>query len=243
MTPDKAFILAAGFGKRLRPYTDNTPKPMVKVGGKPMIDYALDELRSIGVKSCIVNTHYKAEMLQRHCEALMRRSNLAPDILLSHEPEILDTGGGLKNGIKLWGESANEDFFVLSGDSVWENAHAQNTLQALANAWNPKDMDILMLLQPVDTMTLTRGVGDYDIEEDGKAARSFSQSGKYMFTSIRINAGRIFETAPDSPFSYLQLMDKAQEEGRLFGLIHQGAWHHISTPNDLEKVNNHYAAR
>lgn len=236
MAPNHAFILAAGFGKRLRPYTENMPKPMVAVDGKPMIDHAIDGLQGIGVNSCVINTHYKADVLEDHLAG-------RDDILISHEPEILDTGGGLKNGLKLWGENVPKDFFVLSGDSVWENAPSQNTLEALSKAWDAEKMDILMLLQPVETMLLTKGVGDYDIDEQGRAVRSLNQSGKYMFTSIRINSTHIFEGAPDSPFSYLELMDKAQEQGRLYGLIHKGIWHHISTPQDLETVNESYAKR
>ena len=75
-----------------------------------------------------------------------------------------------------------------------------------------------MLLQPISNMHLTHGVGDYDIDNDGYAVRSLNQTGTHMFTSIRINHPRIFEGCPDGAFSYLELMDRAQEKGRLFGL-------------------------
>jgi MurNAc alpha-1-phosphate uridylyltransferase len=98
-------------------------------------------------------------------------------------------------------------------------------------------MDILILLQPISTMTLTYGVGDYTLDANGNAKRSLDRSGEYMFTSIRINAPHIFDGHSAKPFSYLELLDKAEKEGRLFGLVHEGIWHHISTPEDLEKVN------
>ena len=228
MIPEKAFILAAGFGKRLRPYTDEVPKPMVKVHEKPMIDQALDKLGEIGVKQCVVNTHYKADILHEHLSARQ-----TPEIILSHEPEILDTGGGIKAAIK----NFKAPFFVLSGDSVWEDAPSDNTLQTLTRHWDAKKMDILFLLQPVKDMKLTRGVGDYDLDADGRATRSADQTGAYMFTSIRINAPEIFKSAPEQPFSYLDLLDQAEKAGRLYGLVHKGMWHHISTPEDLEAVN------
>lgn len=228
MIPEKAFILAAGFGKRLRPYTDELPKPMVKIHGQTMIDQALDKLGNVGVKQCVVNTHYKAEILHEHLSA---RQN--PEIILSHEPEILDTGGGIKAAMKHF----DAPFFVLSGDSVWEDTPGQNTLQTLARHWNPEKMDILILLQPVQSMSLKHGVGDYDLDADGRAVRSADKTGAYMFTSIRINAAQIFETAPEQPFSYLELLDRAEKAGRLYGLVHEGMWHHISTPEDLEAVN------
>jgi MurNAc alpha-1-phosphate uridylyltransferase len=87
-------------------------------------------------------------------------------------------------------------------------------------------------------MTLTHGVGDYDLDKDGRAIRSLDQSGAYMFTSLRINGPEIFDDAPHGPFSYLQLLDKAQARGRLYGIIHNGDWHHISTPEDVARVND-----
>lgn len=228
MTPDKAFILAAGFGTRLRPHTNDKPKPMVKVHGKPMIDHALDQLESANVKTCIVNTHYKADILHDHL-----KDRTSPEIIISHEPDILDTGGGIKNAIHHF----TEPFYVVSGDSVCEDDPDQNALKAMAEMWDSNTMDILLLLQPVNTMALTHGVGDYDLDDQGRAVRSLDKDGKYMWTSIRINHPAIFENTPDQPFSYLQLLDKAQENGRLYGMVHKGTWHHISTPDDLKAVN------
>ena len=231
MIPNKAFILAAGFGTRMRPLTNDMPKPMVKVGDKAMIDLALDKLAATGVERCVVNTHYKAEILQEHL-----KSRAQPQVIISHETEILETGGGLKNAIHHF----DAPYYILSGDSVWEDAQGENALKTLAESWNPETMDILMLLQPVETMALTEGVGDYNLDEDGHATRSPDKTGAYMFTSIRINAPHIFESAPNGPFNYRDLMDEAQEKGRLYGIVHNGTWHHISTPEDLEKVNKAY---
>lgn len=225
---DIAFILAAGLGTRLRPYTNDIPKPMVEVGGQTMIDRALDKLHDIGIKSCVINTHYKAEILQRH---LIARRN--PHIIFSLEEKLFDTGGGINAALQHF----DDPFFVLSGDSVWEDAQDHNTLQTMADHWDPARMDILILLQPVETMTLTQGLGDYDLDDQGRAIRSKDKTGKYMWTSIRINKPEIFDGAPEGAFSYLELLDEAQEKGRLYGIIHDGQWHHISTPDDLHAVN------
>lgn len=230
--PDTAFILAAGFGKRLKPYTDDMPKPMVAVRGSAMIEQALDKLAAVGVRKCCVNTHYKAEVLQGYVAG----RDGAPEIVVSHEDEILDTGGGLVQGMAAC--DLGEAFYVLSGDSVWDDKAGAEMLPALAAAWDGERMDILMVLQPVESMVLTRGVGDYDLDAEGRAVRSMDQSGAYMFTSVRINAARIFDGYEGrGAFSYLELMDKAQAAGRLYGVVHEGDWHHISTPADLEAVN------
>ncbi len=228
MIPRKAFILAAGFGKRLRPYTDEYPKPMVQVGGETLIDHTINHLRRAGITEITINTHYKAEKLHAH---LKTRTDI--HLKISHEETILDTGGGIKNALENFND---EDFYVLSGDGLWSDGSGEPALKRLENFWDPEKMDILMLLQPVNTMKTTKGVGDYDLDKNGQAVRSKTQNGAYMFTSIRINRADIFKHTPNEPFSYLTLMDRAEASGRLFGLVHDGDWHHISTPDDLNSV-------
>ena len=229
--PNKAFILAAGLGTRLRPYTNDTPKPLVKVNGQTLLDRTLDHLKSVGVNEIILNSHYLPEQIKN---TVAKRSEFKSHI--SFEEELLDTGGGIKNMLQHFDDA----FYILSGDGLWNNAPGQNTLQAMADAWDHDNMDILILLQPVASMDLTKGVGDYDLDEEDLPVRSLDQSGQYMFTSMRINHPRIFEHTSDGAFSYLQLLDKAQSEGRLHALIHDGDWHHISTPEDLESVDAAY---
>lgn len=232
VAPDHAFILAAGFGTRLRPYTDSMPKPMVEVGGVPMIDRALDALIAAGVTHVTVNTHYLADVLGAH---LKKRSK--PFITLSHEPTLLDTGGGVKKALATLGD---KPFYVLAGDSVWTDGVSGNSLLRLAKNWNPDTMDILTLMQPLDRMVLTHGVGDYDVLLDGRCVRSKDKSGKYMWTNIRLNTPAIYRDAPAGAFSFLSLLDRAEAQGRLRTLIHDGDWHHISTPADLERVNKSF---
>ena len=98
-------------------------------------------------------------------------------------------------------------------------------------------MDLLLMMQPLSRMTLTEGRGDYDVMPDGRAVRSRTQSGSGMWTSVRLCTAELFDDTPDGPFSFLELMDRAESRGRLYGLIHEGEWHHISTPADLERVN------
>lgn len=229
---DRAFILAAGFGKRLRPHTETRPKPMVEVAGKSLLDRTIDHLLASNITDITVNTHYLANVVHSHMS-----TRTDAHIHLSHEAEILDTGGGIKNALENFN---GEDFFVLSGDGLWSNAPDQNTLNTMAERWNPDIMDILILLQPVESMAHTKGVGDYDLDEQGRAVRALKQDGAYMFTSMRINKTSIFENTPDTPFSYLQLLDRAQEQGKLYGIIHAGDWHHISTPDDLDAVRTLY---
>ena len=116
MTPspiETAMTLAAGFGKRMRPLTNDRPKPMVKLDGKPMIDHVLLRLQKAGLQRCVVNLHYQADVLENH---LQQRSQ-KPEILFSSERDaILDTGGGIKRALPLIGD---KPFVLHNSDSVW----------------------------------------------------------------------------------------------------------------------------
>jgi len=233
--PDHAFILAAGKGTRLRPYTDSVPKPMVMVGGRTLIDHTLDKLEEAGVTHVTVNLHYMAPILEAH---LMRRAS--PKITFSYEPVLLDTGGGVKNALPALGD---KPFYVIAGDNLWTDGPSGNALLRLADAWDDKTMDIITLMQPLSGMTLTQGLGDYSMEAEGRVVRSPDKKGAYMWTNIRINHPRLYENTPNGAFSFLTLMDKAEREDRFRALVHDGDWHHISTPADLERVNEHFKTR
>jgi MurNAc alpha-1-phosphate uridylyltransferase len=235
LKPDHAFILAAGMGTRLRPYTDNCPKPMVEIGGRPIIDQVLDRLQEAGVTDVTVNLHYMAGMMETH---LRQRS--APRLTFSHETALLDTGGGVKNAL---GTMGRNPFFITAGDSVWTDGPPGAALDRMVAAWDPAKMDMLLLLQPLTHMTLTEGRGDYDVLPDGRAVRSRDKSGVAMWTSVRLCKPSLFDDTPDGPFSFLTLMDRAEAQGKLYALMHDGDWHHISTPSDLERVNAAIAAQ
>jgi len=228
---DKGFILAAGIGSRLRPHTDTLPKPMVCVAGKPIIGHALDALVASGVRQVVVNLHHLPNVLESYLA-----TRTGPDIVLSHEDSLLDTGGGVKKMLHVF--DAEDGFFILNGDAFWTDGPSIPTLSRLSAAWNSHAMDILLLLQPVSTMILTGGVGDYDVLPDGRTLRNKGRNGTHMFAGIRIAHPRIFKDSPDGAFSFLRLMDLAEESGRLYALVHDGAWHHISTADDLSRVND-----
>lgn len=225
----RGFVLAAGLGKRLRPYTDHMPKPMVPVCGKPVIDWILDHLEKAGVTNVTVNLFHMADILSAHLQ--QRKS---PAITLSYEDELLDTGGGVKKALSTMN---GEDFYIINGDAFWFDKPGEEALIRLAQAWDPDKMDVLLLVQPVERMTLTRGVGDYDLAPDGRATRRKDQKGTHMFAGVRVCSPRMFDGTPDGAFPYLKLIDDAEAKGRLYTVVHTSDWHHISTPEELDRVN------
>lgn len=231
MSIDHAFILAAGFGRRMMPLTKDKPKPMVPVLGQPMIGHILDHLNAAGVKYVTVNGHYKADVLNAY---LKTRTDLS--ITFSYEDDILETGGGLIYGLHTMPK--DKPFYIINGDAFWINQSGEQTLVQLAKDWDDTTMDLLTLLQDKDAMTLSQGVGDYDVLPTGHVKRSLQQKGQYMFAGVRIAHPRIFEGYKIERFGFLDIMDATQEKGTHFGHIHRGQWYHLSTPEDIKDLED-----
>lgn len=222
----RALVLAAGFGERMRPLTDNCPKPLIKLGGKPMIDHVLDRLVHAGVGHAIVNVHYLPERIENH---LRRRSS--PEISISDEREqILDTGGAVVKARALLGDEA---FFVHNSDSVWIE-DGGSTLDRMIEAWDESAMDCLLLLAPAKGSLGYSGRGDYHLGPDGHVRRrAGNEIADHVFAGVSINHPRLFTDCPDVPFSLLRLWDRALANGRLAAIVHQGLWMHVGTPEAL----------
>lgn len=202
---------------------------MVPIAGQSIIKRTLQKLDEFGVTETVVNLHHLGDVLQNHLKDIAQ-----PKIIFSHEDTLLETGGGVKKALPYF---EGQPFFLINGDAFWTDKSNSTALETLAQYWDAAKMDMLLLLQPVSTMILTEGVGDYSLNADGRASRKPDKSGDLMFAGIRIVNPALFENTPDGPFSFLSLMDKAESAGRLYGIAHTGDWHHISTPGDLERVD------
>jgi len=227
--PTKAMVLAAGLGKRMRPLTDDIPKPMVRFQGKPLVDHVLDRLAAAGITDAVVNLHYKPEPLEAHLKT--RRS---PKITLSDERDaLLDTGGGLMRALPLLGP---EPFVVHNSDSVWEEGVGSN-LNRLFSAWDGDRMDSLLLMALGGHSLGYDGHGDFNMDSDGSLRRR--QEGRespFVFSGVSIAHPRLFENAPEGAFSLNKLWDRAIEKNRLFGVRLEGTWMHIGTPEALTEA-------
>ena len=223
--PRRAMVLAAGRGQRMWPITETLPKPLIEIGGRSMLDRAIDFLEAQGIDQVVVNAHHLAPLIERHLS--QRRS---PSIRLSIEAEPLETGGGVANALSLLGGGP---FFVVNGDVLWRDG-PMPTLADLAATWDGGRMDGLLLLHPVATAVGYAGEGDFTLAEDGRLARRQSGSrAPLLFAGLQILHPRLFAAAPAGAFSLNVLYDRAVAAGRLFGIVHRGAWCHVGTPADM----------
>lgn len=223
-----AMVLAAGLGTRMRPLTDDTPKPLLHLNGRSLLHHALDRLRDAGVQHHVVNAHWFADQVSASVA-----SHDAPGRLVLREEVLLETGGGVKAALPHLGEAP---FAVVNGDAFWLDGPTP-ALQRLAAAFDPARMDALLLLVRTALVEGEAGRGDFFMDPLGRLRRPKEREiCPYLFGGVQILAPALFSAAPEGPFSLNRLYDRAMEEGRLYGLVHDGAWFHLSTPRDLERA-------
>ena len=234
-TITKAMVLAAGFGLRMRPITLKTPKPLIRVSDRTLLDWALDRLEAAGVTDAVVNVHHLGEQIIEHV-----KSRSSPSIEISQEDEILETGGGVKKALPLLGSDA---FYVANADVLWLNGQC-DAIQRLADMWDDDTMDGLLLLHPTVDAYGYDGVGDFILDQEGRVERRAElEVSAYLFTGVQILHPRLFEGAPDGPFSLNVLYDKAIASGRLHAIVHDGEWFHIGTPDGLDEAERFMGVR
>lgn len=207
----------------MHPLTSRQPKSLVTLAGKPMIDHVLDRLALEGIRCIVVNTHHFGNQLESH---LAGRKG----VVLSTEPELLETGGGVKRALRYF---AGDAFFVLNCDVAWIEGSTP-ALEQLAARWVGSKMDALLMLYPIKDVVTYHGNGDYDLDEQGRAHRCKpGNKANYLFAGIQILHPRLFDNTPEGPFSLNLLYDAAEQAGRLYAMIHDGRWFHVGSPEEL----------
>ncbi len=232
----RAFVLAAGLGKRMRPITATTPKPLVEVAGKSLVDYALDRIAEAGIPETVVNVHYLADLMEAH---LVRRRG-GPAITISDERDkLLETGGGVKKALPLLGTAP---FMVLNSDSFWLEGPQPN-LRRLVAAWDPERMDMLLLLASAATSLGYDGPGDFNMDKEGRLTRRAEREvSPFVYAGVAILKPELFADTPEGSFSLNLLFDRAIEADRLFGLRLDGQWLHVGTPEALRDAEERVKA-
>jgi MurNAc alpha-1-phosphate uridylyltransferase len=227
----KAMLLAAGYGTRLKPLTDHTPKPLVPVAGRPMIEYALDKLRAYGIEEVVINvSHLKPQLVDYFAAEKYLR------VTISEEAEPLETGGGLKKAAPFLGD---EPVFAINSDILWTD-EGDPALHRLAQTWDDATMDFLLLAQPK-----SRTVG-HDQGEDHLFIKPENTLGwhtadaPYIIAGIGIFHPRVLRETPAGKFSVKVLWLRALAQNRLFCLPHHGRWFQTGTPADIRKTEEQW---
>src|SRR3979411_1134472 len=233
--PSKAMVLAAGLGVRMRPLTDRMPKPLVRVAGRALLDHVADNLGDAGGSEAVVNVHYLPDQIIDHTAARMR-----PRVIISDERDVvLGTGGGVVKALPMLGDAP---FFHVNADTLWIDGVRPN-LGRLAEAFDPARMDILLLMAPTTSSIGYGGRGDYAMLPDGALRkRKEHQVVPFVYAGVAIMSPRLFADAPAGEFSLTAMFDRATAQEGLFGLLLDGVWMHVGTPDAVNAAEQAFLA-
>ncbi|WP_179990273.1 N-acetylmuramate alpha-1-phosphate uridylyltransferase MurU [Acinetobacter sp. YH1901141] len=219
----KAMILAAGMGNRMRPLTLHTPKPLLEVGGKPLIVWHIEKLQKIGVQEIVINTAWLGEKL---ADALGDGSQFGVKILWSHEGEGLETAGGIINALPLLG---NAPFILVNGD-VWTTMD----FAPLLNLQLQDDLAHLVLVEnPVQ-----HPQGDFTLSENKAYTFEQAQSGENLtYSGVAVMHPQMFVGLESGKRPLAPLLKQAMQQEKISAQKLQGVWVDVGTPERLNTLD------
>lgn len=229
----RAMILAAGRGARMRPLTDRTPKPLLRVGEHRLIEHHLYRLAACGLTQVVINHAWLGEQIPA---ALGDGSRYGLDLHYSAEKEALETAGGLRAALPLLGD---EPFLVMNGDvyTDWSPEQAQTAYQMLQD--HPDALAYLWLVPNPPQ----HPQGDFSLTENGVVLPA-GTNGQPTYTYSGIACFRpelVAELTVGEPAALAPLLHAAIAQQKVLGEIYTGAWHDIGTPERLAAINTQLA--
>lgn len=234
--PSTAMVFAAGMGTRMRPVTDHLPKPLVRIGGRAMLDHMLDRLGAAGVGRAVVNIHYLADRIEEHL-----KDRVSPAITLSDErSRLLDQAGGIRRALPALGP---DPFVICNTDALWI-AGPQPNLPRLFGDWDPERMDVLLLVAEAATSVGVDWPGDFHMDPEGRLTRRHEGDvAPFVYAGVGIMKPESFADLTDgTPVRLAPFFFDAAEKGRLYGTRLDGQWLHVGTPEAIAEAEAAIAA-
>ena len=220
MTKLPVMLFAAGLGTRMGPLTQDRPKSLITVAGRPLIDHAFDLLDASLIGPTVVNVHYKPDMIRNH---LATRN-----VLISDETNgLLETGGGLRHALPLLGKTK---VATLNTDAVWAGP---NPIRALLAAWKPH-MEALLMTVPLARAIGHKGGGDFIADQNGRLSRGAGE----IYTGLQIIRTDDLANIDAIAFSMNILWDRIAARGGLYGLSYHGRWCDVGHPQSIRLAEN-----
>jgi MurNAc alpha-1-phosphate uridylyltransferase len=237
--PSRAILLAAGLGSRMRPLTETTPKPLLTLGGRALLDHALDRLAAAGARDIVVNAHWHADKLAAH----LATRPTPPATLLRVENTLLDTGGAVLAALAEGLLGADDaPFYVVNSDSVWLDG-PMPTLDRLCHALRP-ELDGVILVHRTFQVHAEIGMGDFFLDSWGIPRRRREREiAPYLYAGITLARKSLFAGFPEGELSMNAIWDRAIVARKILAVVHDGLWFHMTRPDDLEEAEHALSAQ
>ena len=236
----RAILLAAGLGSRMRPLTDTTPKPLLTLGGRALLDHALDRLAAAGANDVVVNAHWHADKLAAH----LATRPPPPTTVVRFEDTLLDTGGAVLAALSegLLG-GPDTPFFVINSDSVWLDGPI-STLTRLRTALKP-ELEGVILVHRTFQVHADIGLGDFFLDSWGVPRRRREREiAPYIYAGITLARKTLFAGFPEGqPVSMNEIWDRAILSRKIQAVVHDGLWFHMTRPDDLHEAEHALSAQ
>ena len=210
-------LLAAGLGTRLKPLTDTLPKPLVPVGGVPLIERVMANARAEGAKRFAANAHYRADQLLAHFGGLLK---------VNREEVLLDTGGGVKAALPML---HSDPFLVMNTDAFWPTGSDAPLGRMLQRYQDSEDI-VLLCVQPARASGFARS-HDFCLDPMGRITLDYGAP--VIYGGVALMGRSVFNDTPDGPFSLNLLFEAALERENLKGVVLDAPWFHVGDPAGL----------
>lgn len=228
----QSFIFAAGRGQRMKPLTDNRPKPLALIKDKAILDYIVEKIDKIdSITKIVINGYYLSDQIQSH---IVKLNN--PKIEFSKETEGLETGGGLVFAAKNSKIDINQPILLVNGDILWQDDGGMNKIENIDNFYQQNDCDIALGMVKSESLIGYRGSGDFDIDKNGDLSKN-QQKNSHVFTGLAIINPKILKLAPSKAFSMGYFYNNFQDLGlKMKGIELKSQFFHISDMESLKSI-------
>ena len=220
-------ILCAGFGKRVAPLTNTTPKPLLKIKNDTLLDNSINFLKKCGIKKILINTHY----LSHEIENFIKKKNYQNEVKLLFEKEILDTGGGIKNLVK---NDTDEDFLIINPDTIWKDNYLTE-IEKMKKFYFDKNLSIILMLVKKSKSFDKRFKGDFTLKDNLVSKESINN---YIFTGCQILNKSIFTSINKDKFSISEVWDKEIKNKQLYGIESVNEFFHVTDLEIYKKLSS-----
>ena len=219
-------ILAAGLGQRMQPITLITPKPLIQIGNKNLLERAIELLINHGIEEISINVHHLPDQIKNFINSKKYKAN----IIISHEKNmLLDTGGGILHATR----SFKEPFVAVNPDTLWSNAY-RSELKDLEDLYYKKKKPCLLLVNKNLSFD-SSFKGDFNLQ-NGLISRD--NSNEFIFTGLQILDQSVFNSIKDKIFSMNKIWDYLIKGNSLFGNQSKQKFYHLNTKAMYDKISN-----